>query len=737
MATDIGSSPKPWNYESFCQPIVFCKVWGDKINTKGSFDHRLLECNETGTALYKGNTFSKNISLSRAFRWFSLEKVVQTKPGIIEFIYKDGSIVFRHKDAQEIVNTVLFHVFNILSPSERPIVESQSFKPEAFVPSQYAALMRFRSRLFGLGQIPSIAFLNKFSLVLKKLVDTIDLCSFEGFEMYYDNLLFSLVADPRIRIIIYPQTSDGQGWLHISRCLTINSFIHTIHLKELMSDKFYHVMDALKKNSQSQLKHIIFQNSEINSNSLICIKEFLDIWNLTNLSFIRALKGLKPEELLSVICQSKNYKSILCVRFIDSSIMDFNTICLNCFNFTSLTLSNCEIEISKLFGSLVSNPLKSLITLDLSKNSFLRPIPNDFPLRKLENFIIDDCAFTSESLISVLKSYGSLSSASLSISRALIDNREWNDFFSQIVNLYGCKLFELIWNENKVTSSFLVFISRITELRKLSLDGCFTAKNDIIADINEFIEFNEYIIDISLSAIGNKAMSSSGLFTTIGALRENRSINTIRLLNYVFDESLIFELTDILTKNRVINTIEINNFNTVDISLWRRFLSRLVMRGKPLKLIIPNEEFESFKNQKNINENEINSFLDLLKLVSQGDSTIRIPEETEKRTNRPSTTSRFSINNQPISTNEELIQQPLSVMPFIPISSFNVNAQNEASPVIHSVLAPISMSSNPKPTVITEGIVVPEIIPIDMNELITTLEVQYGFSAILNKLRSA
>ena len=241
-AVDIGTDNKT--------EIIFCKLWVDKINTKGKKDRRLLIISEGFISLYKSRPFIKEPALSRQFSWFSLLKIQETTSGteheenIIELMFDGGTMTLEHPNSHAICILICKYALTILTSSERPQINVHGFNVDSFLSKiengsddssdgnnedenenkqkdlsllhQNPALKRFRSLMFA-HKIPipqqALSCFVHYETDTEFQFSCKDIDFIQFFE-FQEHMLNALLLDDSIETLILPNSDPSQLQYH-------------------------------------------------------------------------------------------------------------------------------------------------------------------------------------------------------------------------------------------------------------------------------------------------------------------------------------------------------------------------------------------------------------------------------------------------------------------------------------------------------------------------------------------
>ena len=626
----LGGDQKPFNFRDSITPVVFCKLWVNKINTKGKKDHRLLICNEAYGKLYKEATFSKDMQESRAFRWFQVTKFIfDPSHKRLEMHFEDGDIIFEHEKAEDIGKILLEHILNINEPKNYPEINFPDFFIEEFTPSPDCVLLRYRARSFGKGREPSMSILN---LISKTDLSNgvIDVTSYKGNSNAIDDLFFALLIDPRIKSIKLPKAQQGDSmWVVLARFLSNNSTLQMFEIRQPYDEATEPAFEHISSNENINLTSMAFTNTLLPTTTGRYIKLMLKNKKVKELKFSKAINGDFIHFMRHLI-DEPGFFSVETLRISGQLKMDIPVLLTMCKNIKDLSLIKTGIDISEILSSLNAAKGKiKLNRLDISHNGCRYKIPPSTNFGGAQEIIVNSSGFTVMSLASIIAAVGkSREPCTLSLAYGEINTGDWKRLCSKLKEFKDLQINELIWDGNIVLPDFVEFLKNMPNLKSLSLKGSHISDGMVCKSLASFISNSSTLESLNISGDGEECLTSESSVTIIDAIRQNRSIHTLDIQTTPFKPSCLKRLANALMENRVVESISIDKNQVYQLDAWKYFFATLLNHGKPLQIKFPNFDMTLMEDQGIISSDTIEIFKSNLVLISRGNPNIEIPQES-------------------------------------------------------------------------------------------------------------
>jgi hypothetical protein len=622
------SDPKPWPFDSSVSPIVICKAWVEKVNTKGRLDHRLLYCNEAFASLYKEKTFTKDIQPSRSFKWFQITKISLMKTDVLEMQFQEGEIIIKHNDAKEIGEVIINHVLSIIGLETEILIEFPGFSVEEFQPCDEFLMMRYRARVFGFDREISLVALNILSKCSHNFKGVVDFTSFRGDSSIVDDMLFALLIDSRAKFIKMPRAyREHSLWAAFARFLRYNEYLQAFSIAEIYDDSFELLASNIENNEESQLEEMGFIGTKFPIEGGKFIKRILKARKIKALSFNKAVRG-DFMEFMDEFASDKSFKNITNFS-VSGQKLKINELLMMCSKVNELTLVRVGLDMSEILAAIDKNEQLRLTRLNISKNPCKKKVPISTDFGGAGVIIMDKAIFTVQAIVSLIAAIGeSGEPASISFAYATLEAGEWKTVFTQLKELKNISIGELIWDGNKITPSFFTFVNRIKTLTALSLMGAQILEGPSTKKLCSFIEGSTKLKYLNVSGKKGNNLSSSSAADVIKALESNRSISYFDISNTPIRPNGLRNLANALITNRVPDIVLIDTIKVYTRESWNYFIDTLLKRGKPLKIVWSEEEIRKMADQKIINEKDIDEFKKNIARIEKGDSSIEIPPES-------------------------------------------------------------------------------------------------------------
>ena len=706
----LGGDPKPYLFRESLSPIVFCKLWVNKINTKGKIDHRLLVCTEAYGSLYKEATFSKDMQESRAFRWFQVTKFIfDPSHNRLEMHFQDGDIIFEHEKAGDIAKILLEHILNINEPKNYPKIQFPNFFVEEFVPSSDCVLLRYRGRAFGKGRDPSSAILDLLSKTdFSKGV--IDVTSYKGNSDAIDDLFFALLIDPRIKCVKLPKAHSGDSmWLVLARFLSHNCTLQKFEIRQPYDETTEPAFEHMASNEKNQITSMAFTNTLLPTTTGKYVILMLKSKKVKELRFSKAINGDFIQFMRHLISEP-GFFSVETLSINGQLKMNIPVLLQMCKNITDLSLVKTSIDISQILEALSAAKGINLKRLDISHNGCRNRIPVSTNFGNAKEIVIDCSGFTVNSLASIIEAAGSFDEPrSISLAYGDINTGDWKRLSSKLKEFKNLEISELNWDGNIIHPDFVEFLKNTPSLSSLSIKGSHISDGAVCKSLANFIADSPTLGYLNISGDGEDCLSPESSLTITDAIRQNRSIQILDFQLTPFKPTCLKQIANALMENRVIESISIDRCQVYQADAWKYFFKTLLNHGKSLKIKWPQFDMMIMKDQGLISADVIEALQKDLVIISRGNPEIEIPQDTLTK---------------PVETQPQTPQQDS-----IPVKEIE---KPKNSLVLEKTASSSFIFEKPNiQSVGFSGIAVPQIPTVDLNNILK----QYTLNAIVDRLK--
>lgn len=598
--------------------IVFCSVWGEKINTRGGKDKRLLVCREGSISLYKPRPFSKEPALSRKFSWFDLLKISHPNNDILDLSFEKGQIVFEHPSAKELAVLFIKQARDILTDPELPIISFEGDDPDKYIRNKQCPLRRFRSIMFSEGVELKNSYLKIYAEYIKSNTLTFDCTAFSHFNVVDKYVLQSLEVDNELEKIIVPPSENHSNWKHVAGLLAKSTKLKSIVTSEKFDDSAMELYNAFHSNKYSGLQELVFNNNEIRDSCVHILAKLVESISLNSLVLSNSCSRRVLKIFLTSIETAENFNLMRSITIDKISEMYILTSTQVCKNIPIVSFTNCETEIITFLKSLLKLVDCKIEKIDLSGNLCLTPVSKSarFP-DSIKEVVMDNIKVIPKNIPAIFKAvHNSEHPIILHLSSLINTSGSLDEGLDELVYVTCPELSGLYWDSNPINGKFLKFIEALPALKLFSISG-YANTDRSLTDLADYIATNDKLETLIIQG-KPKQMPNDVALEMLSAISINRSITELDLSYQNLSTDFLTTLHEVLMKNRVIQKLSIVNPN-IPYGDLEKFVSSFENRGVKLAIKVDMSPYSS-SYQEDLQV--------LLKKIERGNPNIDIPMDS-------------------------------------------------------------------------------------------------------------
>lgn len=630
MLNDLNSSPIPWNFFDTPNPIVFCNILVYKLRGEKVVEQSKLYCDEFSLSLLSDKKY--NIMNARQLSWFHVKYIRLVNPSTIELGYKDRTISFRHALARKLTHIILNHILNILHYTEYPVIEVDNFNINKFVYSEKRVTLRYRARCFARGAVPDLDICKR--LVYNSFnINEFDTYDFTNDIEVLDDVLFSISVNTNIdKLIVHKMKRHPTSWQPLIRSIYRNPNVRKICTMEKYDETFISFSQAIQKNPK-QILSLEFRKNKFHSNVADEIALMLTNSSIRELTLNNCLEDRKfLANFFRAFREKSSFDRLVSLKIID--IYGFSLDSLGSMsNLTELALISLNLDVNGMLIYLrAAGIIQRIKKIDFSKNLLHNKIECHFG--GATHIILDGCSCSPLGLSTAIWYTGTSNlPTTLSISHLIITQEDMKSAFEKVPDGNTFNIQELHFDGNQILPGFLVFISKLSALRVLSLRDFNIASDPDLDTLCLMISHASNFEHLDLSRYNKSYDISPEKFKQLlTSISSNRSIKSLSLVGNNFRSTSLTKLAETLLYNRVIKTLTIDKTGLTTTNTWMQFFDSLLIRGVPLVINMPQQDFNEMRKQGLMSEYQYNVIKKNIKLIKLGNKEVSIPENSLKRT---------------------------------------------------------------------------------------------------------
>ena len=635
------------------EPSVCC-FFDENYNS--AFENKVLFTNESNIMVLVARKKQFSILLNKT--WFDIKKIDHPKEDSLEIIFKDKiSFKIENKRVEVILKTILQYMYNILTDKEMPEVDLFEFDYTLLQKSQFALYHRFKAIILTENVQTPDDLIERLHDFVRANCDSIDVYTLDPHGAHIPYILRSLQVDTKIKTLIVQTPLKGCLWKDLGDFVSYNTSIHHIISYEPLTQDFQHFVAGFKKNPRSKINQLSILRAKITKKYNEMLANLINIHPLDTLCIANSLLGPTAIDFLYVFEKSPNMQKLQTLTLDGTKGIDISLMLRVTKNLKTLSVCNCQLELSLLFGFLAyekETHLEKLIAnfnrarVNINEKLELPPTIKEINLRGIE--------FQGDNLLHILQ-ITNKHPLTLDVSKAELHQNAWQRLMASYDSIEDPKFTGFGWSDNPIDLETLDFFDRCTHLEYLYLGSSFDPQNKNFLEILNFLATNNSIKRLDFSCAQNNQTNPATLSVVISPLRENKHLREIDLSGNSVNNTTLQTLCDVLMANRAIRKATFSTIEVYDADVFKNFYAKLAQRGVPLDIPVPSFDISRFLIQKFIREYAAQTIEKNVETIIHGDPSIKVPiEMTTPATECPRKRRVPAYGEQKIPTDEEVIR---------------------------------------------------------------------------------
>jgi hypothetical protein len=187
----------------------------------------------------------------------------------------------------------------------------------------------------------------------------------------------------------------------------------------------------------------------------------------------------------------------------------------------------------------------------------------------------------------------------LDISGICQTEEEWAAFDEFLTTYRAGSVGELVYDRNRLTRAFLIFVNRAPVLRSLSINGCLREDDEFLPELCRFFRRNRMLEEIHIRGIGECVLSAS-MRHVLEALSSSRQVVLLDLRDQEMGFCIFEVLQKFFNNNRSVEEIFLDGNTIIDIQSFEALLVEFGKRNTRLILHSPTKDLLSLFEVNNI-----------------------------------------------------------------------------------------------------------------------------------------
>ena len=710
-------------------PIVCMCI--DNVKAFGKIQRRLFFANESHVYLFEQKAITKYYTQVFCDNYVNLQKIHLPDPQtlILTFSPNNFQIEIQNEIAQQMTTLLVLYIYSALTNREMPEVELYDFDYTLLSHSYLSFYNRFRFLCFKNGKEPNREILNKMRKFCLSNSQELDTLSIDTSGEYTKYILESLQIEPNITTLIVQTPRMGTMWKEVAQMFRTNTTITTFISYEKLTKSFADIPKAFQENERLKLKKFLLMRAVINPTYIQIFSDIVISHQFEQFGIINSLSDDKSTLFLNSLNNNPSFQSLFSLTLDGTRNLDIYLLLRSINTISSLSIANCNIELSLFFGFLELVQDLKLISLNLTGNKATQLIKDNTKLpNSLEEIRVEYIAFKDDNLLRLMKLL-TQKPMKIDASRAILDETKWNHFFDNIDLLPTDKITSLNWSENAIYLEFIDFLDTCTTLESLYLNGCF-GKGDslILKEFSKFVSASTTLKEVSATGTPKKTFGDDELLLFLKGFATNRSVLSIDISNQAITSKSLNPIKYLLLTNRKIEKMKIGTHKLYRPEFLLKFYQLLAPRGTPLTLDFPSSDIILFQENQMITRDFLSQIHEAYDLLLRGDPSVKVPKGSIQREKEvPKPAKRVTMKNKSVNQSDELMG------PTLDLDSFLSHLESNEKTV--GVLLQECQTKPPPEEPSDYDVVQPKILPHKQTQIMDTMKEKYNSKSLFERIQ--
>lgn len=538
------------------------------------------------------------LAIQEKFPWCELTHVNLLSKLQLQINKATGGIVLQQQNANELASYIIWYLNSILLDGERPGFEGD----KSFVTDFKQIKMPYYQRF--------LYFLEKNKLhiesdTLKEIKEQMkkqtkmDFSKIPKIEQFSNLLLEALKINSKLTSLVLPRCRNGTIWNNLASLIKkqTNPNLVSLSVYDQVDESFTALIEAVKS-SNFKIDRFTFNNTNLRSEHVQMILDFLQDSEVKFLELSNAYKGTFLNKFLPKA--GNTLKKLKTLKLSNIENLNVQELFKNIPSIRDLRISHCNVDVSSTLCSLASTTLNSFT---ISHSKALTSINKNYQLPvsldkiNCHNIQWETTSFA-DAWVLFLRHKPVSNSINLNMSSAIVPDNVWQAFFNGIPNLVNSRLTHLTYDNNPIRQQFFDFIKGLTNLKYLSVVGCFKSENPtLVSQFGQIIADNTSIKTLNISGDQFGKMKEATI-PFLRLLKLNTTLESINLSSNDFGDLGLRTLQETLIENTKLNKVLFDDNNIKQPESYVRFIETMGGRGAPLYFNWPEEEFQKMLKRK-------------------------------------------------------------------------------------------------------------------------------------------
>jgi hypothetical protein len=414
-----------------------------------------------------------------------------------------------------------------------------------------------------------------------------------------------------------PKRTTAAGiWTDLREFIRRNrTQITTLECRDSVENGFDLFVDAVQHGGTLSLEAASFGGSAYDKKFVDSVVRFATSHH--SLNSVEIDGGLTSEGAAAALrlCEVRNVGRL---SFLNNPLLNVGVLIDRIDRIKKLNISNCGCDIFVILHGLSKRRECQLGHLNAGGNKSIQPLPAELRLPiSLNSFCFGNCEWQNgnlKKLMLILSSHRIDDRSNrfrLEVSNIRQSDADWADFDQFLATNQNFPITHFVYDGNKLSHSFLSFISHSSLMTSLSVNGCLAMNDELITEFCRYLKRNRTLEELHICG-SDKAILGASMRQVFDALKFNQHIHVLDFRHQRLGFNLIPMIENFFVQNKSVDELFIDDNSLLDIQSFEVFLAHMCARNWKLLLHVPSNDLLSLFKMNNISPSKAERLICLL-----------------------------------------------------------------------------------------------------------------------------
>ena len=593
-----------------------------------AMDQKILYVNECLFLVFANKP--GKLDLLEHFSIFDLTRVYSESETHAVLFFKSGHIDIQGPFAEKTVSFTVHYLHNILTEIETPEVDLYFFPYENLKRHKIAPLMRLKALLlYNKRKIPH-GLLTFFENLLKR-GDSVSFIGMPEIEKYVDFVLESLNCSNQVRELVVSSFKTRNIWTILASFFAKNNSITRLSIHGVITSEVLGLVNKIRPRKAPKLKQLSFKRAGFTSSTLDHLNRLCEALKITDVVLEKAVNYQSMQSVSDMFHNSRRMTSVTSLTLRQIRSPNMTSIIVAPLRLKKFTVSGGDLEIADVIRSISCGNFPVLEELTLT-NIQAGCLIDDYAITApLKVVIVHGLIYRRDNLCRLFKIMSRLK-LYLDLSHSVLDRERWNDFFDFTDTIQEPKITGFKWENNPLSQKLFSYMRRCGDLKVLDMSGTIKSSDHFLDQIADVVQ-TRGIREFTMRGTRKNSLAPNSFRKIADMLVDARELEVLVADNNEIDDVSLARLAQSLVWNHSLQSLVIPNLQLACPTSWDEFLQKLLERGTPLQLQVPNQR--AFATANDISSETRSHWKSLIQQIRNGNKEIPIQEPPQRRTQVP------------------------------------------------------------------------------------------------------